>query len=195
MCSPRSDWLKTKGYQDGSIGMIGLSLGAASSIGATVADPAVGALVIDSCFAELMPIVEAKWVEESGLPQVFLVSTRLMVRLLYGWDMGSVNPVEELGRVAPRPLLVIHCQDDQEIPISHFERLKASAPSAETWVLPHCIHGQTYGADPAAFEARVDRILRRQHQVICPAKKNRGCIPIARSCSRESRPCPACLQQ
>lgn len=149
------DWLKARGYQPGKIGVMGLSLGAASSVDATVEDADVGALAVDSCFARLTPLVSAKWVDESGLPMVFMYSTRLMIWLLYGWEMGSVNPVDEIGKVYPRPLLIIHCQDDQEVPFVHFEQLTAAAPDAQTWVLPHCIHGQTYGADPAAFEQHV----------------------------------------
>jgi pimeloyl-ACP methyl ester carboxylesterase len=149
------DWLKAKAYQPGRIGVMGLSLGAASSIGATVAEPAVGALLIDSSFAELTPIVESKWVEESGLPKIFLSSTRLMVRLMYGWSMDDVNPAEEISQVSPRPLMIIACQDDQVIPAVHFQHLKAAAPAAQTWVLPHCEHGQTYNADPAGFEQQV----------------------------------------
>ncbi len=149
------DWLKAKGYQPGRIGILGLSLGAASSIGATVADPAVGTLAIDSCFAELTPVIESKWVEESGLPKIFLSSTRLMFRLMYGLDMDAINPVEEISQVSPRPVMIIACQDDQIIPATHFRRLKAAAPAAQTWVLSHCEHGQTYNADPAGFEQQV----------------------------------------
>jgi pimeloyl-ACP methyl ester carboxylesterase len=153
------DWVKAKGYQPGRIGVMGLSLGGASSIGATVADRSVGALVIDSSFAELTPIVEARWVEESGLPMAFLAPTKLMVRLMYGWDMDAVNPSQEIGQVSPRPLMIIACQDDQVVPAIHFQHLKAAAPGAQTWVLPHCEHGQTYNADPAAFEQKVIRFF------------------------------------
>jgi fermentation-respiration switch protein FrsA (DUF1100 family) len=86
---------------------------------------------------------------------VFLYSTQLMIRLLYGWDMDAVRPVDEIGQVAPRPVLLIHCQDDEVVPLSHFEQLKSAVPAAETWVLPHCIHGQTYNADPAAFDQKL----------------------------------------
>lgn len=149
------DWLKAKGYQPGKIGVMGLSLGAASSIGATVTEPAVGALLIDSGFAELAPIVETRWVEESGLPMIFLTSTKLMVRLMYGWNLDKVNPAEEISQVSPRPLKIIACQDDKQVPLIHFEKLKAAAPMAQTWLLPHCDHGQTYNADPAGFEQQV----------------------------------------
>jgi uncharacterized protein len=150
-----SDWLKEQGFQPGKIGIMGLSLGSAAAIGAMVADPQLGALVTDSGFADLSPIVRAQWVEESGLPMIFMVPTRWMVRLRYGWDMAKVRPVDEIGRVPPRPLMIIHCQDDEIVPVSQFEQLKAAAPSAETWLLQHCIHGQTYNAQPAVFTEKV----------------------------------------
>ncbi len=149
------DWLLAHGYQPGKIGMMGLSLGAASSVGAAAEEPAVGALVIDSCFADLSQMVKAHWVEESGLPLIFVTPTRWMVRLRFGWDMNAVRPVDELAKVPPRPVMIIGCKDDEMIAVSHFEQLSEAAPEAQTWLLEHCTHGRTYNAEPALFEEKV----------------------------------------
>jgi pimeloyl-ACP methyl ester carboxylesterase len=68
---------------------------------------------------------------------------------------NEINPAQEIDQVFPRPLMIIACQDDQVVPAVHFPNLKAAAPDAQTWVLPHCEHGQTYNADPTGFEQRV----------------------------------------
>jgi dipeptidyl aminopeptidase/acylaminoacyl peptidase len=128
------DWLLARGFEPGKIGMLGISLGAAASIAATAEEPAIGALATDSAFAELRPLVQARWVEESGLPQFFLNSALLMVRLRYGYDIMTSRPVQDIARVAPRPLLLMHSQIDQVIPVAHLEQLHAAAPWAEVWV-------------------------------------------------------------
>jgi predicted acyl esterase len=70
------DWLEGRGYQPGKIGVLGYSLGAASVIGAATEEPDIGAIWIDSAFADVETVIEGSWQQESGLPQVFLQSTR-----------------------------------------------------------------------------------------------------------------------
>jgi fermentation-respiration switch protein FrsA (DUF1100 family) len=149
------DWLNDHGYQPGNIGMMGLSLGAAASIGAAAEDSSIGVLVVDSSFADLSQMVDSSWTRESGLPMIFVTSTRWMIRLMYGWDLNDIKPVKEITQVPPRPVMIIACQDDQSVTVNQFEQLKAAVPSAQTWLLPHCIHGQTYNQDPALFEQKV----------------------------------------
>jgi uncharacterized protein len=146
------DWLTAHGYQPGKIGVMGISLGSAAAIGAAADDPRIGALVSDSGFADITPMIKSRWETESGLPLVFLHSTRLMIWLEYGYDITRSKPVAEIGKVSPRPILLIHCQNDAVIPYANVEQLSAAAPGAELWLIPFCIHGQSYNAEPAAYE-------------------------------------------
>ncbi|MFC1879305.1 alpha/beta hydrolase [Chloroflexota bacterium] len=149
------DWLVAKGFQPGSIGVLGVSLGSASSIGATLEAPAVGALVVDSAFAEIYPVIQNQWQDASGLPNLFLTPTRLMVRLLYGYDLAGSNPVDEIGGIAPRPIMIIHCKTDDYVPLAHAERMKDAAPDATTWYLEQCEHARAYNAERQNYENKV----------------------------------------
>lgn len=132
------DWLKAKGYQPGKIGVLGYSLGAASVIGAASDEQAIGAIWIDSAYADIKSVIEKSWVTESGLPQVFLYSTEAMIRVLYGYDITASRPIDEIGKIAPRPIFVAHCQQDNTIPISHMDRLLSVAKNTQTWVIANC---------------------------------------------------------
>ena len=132
------DWLEGRGYQPGKIGVLGYSLGAASVIGAAAAEPDIGAIWIDSAFADVESVIEGSWQQESGLPQVFLQSTLWMIRLLFGYDITAARPVDEIGSIAPRPIFVAHCKQDPMIPIAHMERLLAVAQNTQTWVIQNC---------------------------------------------------------
>jgi fermentation-respiration switch protein FrsA (DUF1100 family) len=145
------DWLIAKGYQPGKIGVMGISLGSAAAIGAAADDPRIGALVSDSGFADIYPMIQSRWVVESGLPMFFLSSTRLMIWLKFGYDITSSKPVDEIGKVSPRSILLIHCTDDGLIPYTNVQQLQAAAPGAQLWTIPSCIHGQSYNAAPAAY--------------------------------------------
>lgn len=132
------DWLKAKGYQPGKIGVLGYSLGAASVIGAATDEEDIGAIWIDSAYADIKSVIERNWVTESGLPQVFLYSTEGMIRLLYGYNITASRPIDEIGKIAPRPIFVAHCQQDPMIPISHMDRLLSVAQNTQTWVITNC---------------------------------------------------------
>ncbi len=149
------DWLKERGFEPGRIGVLGVSLGAAASVGATADEPAVGALVTDSSFAEILPIIKALWVEESGLPMIFLYSTMIMNRVLFGYHLPDAKPVEEIGSIAPRRVMLIHCQTDEEIPVSHMQQLEAAEPAAETWLIPVCDHAEGYVVVKEEYDQRV----------------------------------------
>jgi pimeloyl-ACP methyl ester carboxylesterase len=153
------DWLEGRGFEPGNIGLLGVSLGAASAVGAAADDARIGALVTDSGFADIFPVIEGRWEEESGLPQVFVYSARLMVRLLFGYDVGASRPVDEIGSIPPRPLLMIHCQGDSTVPMAQLEEMRAAAPGALVWIVPGCEHARAYGADPEAYEERVIRFF------------------------------------
>src|SRR5439155_8049282 len=51
------DWLKGQGFAPGSVGVLGVSMGAAAGIGATADDPDIGALVADCSFASMDALV------------------------------------------------------------------------------------------------------------------------------------------
>lgn len=149
------DWLIAKGYQPGKIGVMGISLGSSAAIGAAAEDPRIGALVSDSGFADIYPLIKSRWEVESGLPMVFLSSTRMMIWLKYGYDITASRPVAEIGKVSPRSTLLIHCTDDQLIPYANVQQLQAAAPGAQLWTIPSCVHGQSYNANPAEYQAHL----------------------------------------
>ena len=132
------DWLAARGYPRGKIGVLGYSLGAASVIGAAAQEESIGAIWIDSAYADINSVLQRNWNSESGLPQVFLLSTQWMARLLYNNNFTASRPVDEIGRIAPRPIFMAHCQEDAMIPISHMEQLMAAAKNTQTWVIQVC---------------------------------------------------------
>lgn len=132
------DWLEARGYQPERIGVLGYSLGAASVIGAAAEEEDIGAIWIDSSFADVYPIIEGAWEVESGLPKVFLYPTKWMVRLMYGYDITASRPVDEIEKIAPRPIFITHCKADKLIPISHMDQLLAAAQNTQSWVIQNC---------------------------------------------------------
>ncbi len=140
------DWLEARGYLPGEIGVLGYSLGGASVIGAAAEEEDIGAIWIDSAYADVNPVIEGAWEVDSGLPQVFLYSTKWMARLLYGYDITASRPVDEIEKLAPRSIFMVHCKEDKLIPISHMNQLLAVAQNTQTWVIQNCDQ-KTLGKD------------------------------------------------
>lgn len=151
------DWLVARGTAPGKIGVLGLSLGAAASIGAAAAEPAIGALVTDSAFADINTLIADQWEEASGLPRPFLYAALLMARLMTGADLTQAQPVRELAALAPRPLLLIHCAADDYVPAANLDALQAAYPAAAAWLIEgaQCLHSEGFNVDPDAYTARL----------------------------------------
>jgi pimeloyl-ACP methyl ester carboxylesterase len=149
------DYLLARGHQSGKIGLIGTSMGAAGVIGAAAEDQAVGAVATDSLFAEIYPVVKGLWVKQSGLPMIFLFPTRWMFFVENGYDLASARPIDEIGKIAPRPLLLINCQQDTYIPLEQFQRLREAAPWAQTWSVQECRHAEIYEFVPKEYDQKM----------------------------------------
>lgn len=155
------DWLKTQGFAPGRIGVYAQSLGSASSILATADDADIGALVSDCSYAAILPIIEREWTQTSRLPQFVLPGTLLFVRLFYGYDLAAARPIDVVGSIAPRPLLIIHGQADMLIPVAEAEALHAAAPGSELWTVADAGHGSSYLVQGQAYIERVIQFFDR----------------------------------
>lgn len=136
-------------------------MGAASVIGAAAENPAIGAVVTDSLFAEIYPVIKGLWRKQSGLPMIFLYPTRWMFRLMNGFDLASARPIEEISKLDGRPLLMIHCKLDTDVPVEHNQRLAQTVPWAETWVVEPCQHAEIYDDMPEAYANKVINFYER----------------------------------
>jgi dipeptidyl aminopeptidase/acylaminoacyl peptidase len=149
------DWLVSRGFRPGSIGVLGVSMGAATAIGAASIDPRIGAVVADSSYAELAPIVEQNWTPVTHLPGLFLPMTRWIGRGWFGCDINAARPVDEIG-VIRRPILLIHGDADPVVPAGHARVLKQAAGDwAELWECHSARHAAAYLVDPQAYLDRV----------------------------------------
>jgi pimeloyl-ACP methyl ester carboxylesterase len=71
-----------------------------------------------------------------------------------GWPVVPEAPAEVAGRIAPRPLLIVHGDADHYFPMRHVDALAAAAPSAHLWVEPGMGHAET-----ATSPELVDRVV------------------------------------
>jgi len=155
------DWLKKQGFKAGKIGVLSVSMGAAAAIAATAEDADIGALVADSGYGEVYPVMERNWAKTSGLHNVFLPSTMMFGSWYTGYNLTSSKPANEIGRIQPRPILIIHSAVDPFTPIEQAKQLRKAAPSAEYWETTAPNHAGSYNSNPRIYVRKVSAFFDR----------------------------------
>lgn len=143
------------------IGLVGYSMGAALAILTAATDPTVRAVVADSSYASLRDVV-AHGYRRRRAPTQLLALADLMNNWRYGYSFGALRPVAVIDKVAPRPLLIIHGEDDAVTPVEQAQQLyAASAEPKELWIVPGAPHAGAYFADRQGYVERVAAFLER----------------------------------
>jgi dipeptidyl aminopeptidase/acylaminoacyl peptidase len=142
------------------IGGWGVSMGAATLLLAAAREPAIAAVVSDSAYADIAPLLEREVPKQGDVPGFFTPGAFLAGRALYGVDYYDVRPVDAVARVAPRPLLLIHGSADHYVPPADQDALDAaaSAPNdahVDSWRVAGADHAQAYHTAGQEYVTRV----------------------------------------
>lgn len=156
------DFLLEAGYDPGKITVLGISLGGAAAVGAAYEDPAIGALILDSTFADLEALVKPNWHKESGLPLLFLPGVFIMWQAMYRFDLRKVKPARELSEMVPRPVLILHSRTDETVPFQHASHLLGAAPLGTMVQFEEGEHAELFRDDPRKYLQALKGFLNRQ---------------------------------
>lgn len=116
------DW--TTSHYDEPVGLLGISMGAATSILAAAESEDVIAVVADSPFSDLHNYLKVNmpvWTELPNFPFTPLILT--IIPLMADVDLHDASPISVLDQVAPRPVLFIHNKGDASIPYTESEMM------------------------------------------------------------------------
>lgn len=139
------------------IGVVGESLGASTAIRAAALEPDIRAVVAQAAFSSLEDNVAEGVQRLTGLPPFpFAPLVLYFAEQEAGGRIGLVRPVNEIGAIAPRPILLMHGTDDPFIDVSNSQRLYDAAGEPRQLVLfDGAAHGRLLRADPDVFEQTV----------------------------------------
>ncbi len=148
---------------DARIAVVSFSMGASTAILAAADDPRIEAIVADSPFATLSDVVATRY-RRHRLPSEPLIPVADLVnRLRYGYAFAQVRPLDKVGALSPRPLLLLHGTADKVIPYDHALQLaEAAAPGpVELVAFDGADHCGGYFTDRPAYIALVSDFLER----------------------------------
>ena len=136
-------FLKSRPEVDSTrIGVIGFSMGAAASILAAARCHDIAALVADSSYAVFADAVRYSFRRVGHLPHYpFAPIAMQWARLLIKAEPRLLRPIDMIGRIAPRPVFIVHGEDDDIVPVRHAYLLfKAAGEPKDLWVEPKAWH-------------------------------------------------------
>jgi fermentation-respiration switch protein FrsA (DUF1100 family) len=149
------DFARERGFEQ--IGVLGFSMGAATAIMGAAEETNIDCVVADSSFADMAGIMEREFTERTKFPGFFLKPVLFMVNIMYGVDFNAVKPVENVPAIAPRPILFIHGDEDDFVPLDHAYRLYEASqnPDDRLWIVPGADHVKAYVTSPAEYMDKV----------------------------------------
>lgn len=123
----------------------GDSMGAATVLLAAAHEPAIRAIVSDSGFAALVPVLQSN----PRYPGIFLPSVLLAVRVLYGVNFYATRPVDIVASIAPRPIFFIQGASDTVVPPANLMMLATAASAGhgahiQTWLVKGAEHIESF---------------------------------------------------
>jgi pimeloyl-ACP methyl ester carboxylesterase len=157
--------LRRRGYE--KIVLLGCSLGGSAVLVAAARDSSIAGVIAENpieCFgAYLRDNLQARlngrglstqWAS-SAWGHLVVSLTRLRLGL-----MRFDDPVDVIADIAPRPVLVIHEENDPVVMVAHSRNLAMRAgPGARLVTFPTAGHCKSFETSPIAFAREVQRLL------------------------------------
>ncbi|GER88868.1 alpha/beta hydrolase [Dictyobacter vulcani] len=155
------------------LGAVGYSMGAAVSIMGTARSPEIEALVADSAFATHRRVVEFAVSRTLHLPFIiFEWVTDLILWLRAGYRFNQVEPLRDIARISPRPVMIIHGMKDTIVDPHDAPLLyKAAGEPRELWLVQDVEHCGAYFFDRVEYMRRVNEffdVYLRQRTPVSP---------------------------
>lgn len=149
-----------KERSDGPIVLYGVSMGAATAL-ATADETDVAAVIADSPFSDLRGYLETNLPVWSDLPNFPFTPVIMTVTPWFtGLDADLVKPIDDIAQVEA-PVLLIHSQGDEAIPVSESEQLAEAGEEVELWVTDNDGHVQSHRSYQAEYRQTVFDFLER----------------------------------
>jgi fermentation-respiration switch protein FrsA (DUF1100 family) len=148
------------------LGIYGFSLGAAVAIVGAGRYGELEAVVAECPFSRISRTVRHFARIFYGIPNwPFMSIAVALASLRLGLRLGDFSPVREIGRIAPRPLFLIHSGRDLRMPSQEARDLwQAAREPKEQWIVPDADHGEAWLVAKGEYERRLVSFFRKAFQ-------------------------------
>jgi uncharacterized protein len=145
------------------VAALGLSMGGAVAILAAAECPRIAVVVADGVYPSLEQALRRRCQLIFGpLAPLVQPSLRRVWRRLHGAHPSAVAPERAIGRLAPRPVFLIHCSGDIYLSVADAHALRSGAAGpCEFWHVEGTPHVSAHERHTDEYTARVIDFLRR----------------------------------
>jgi dipeptidyl aminopeptidase/acylaminoacyl peptidase len=153
------DWLRLeRGFEPWRIGVVGISLGAATVLIAAGEAPALAAVWADSSYADIRVAIRAE-LTRNKYPALLEQGGLLIARLLNGDDLAARSPLDAVRRMADRRLAIVHGELDDRLSVEYGRTLAQAATAAgasvDSWFVAGAEHVQAMFSHADEYERRL----------------------------------------
>ena len=152
------DWLRARGVPEPRIGLLGFSLGAATTMIAMGQEPRIAAIWADSAYGDIGTAIRDE-LSRNGFPTFLEYGGAFAGKVLSGDDIEAHSPLETTTKLNGRPIFLTHGLLDERISVQSIYVLAASVAAhgqvADTWVVADAGHTQAMLLHPAEYERRM----------------------------------------
>ena len=175
---------------DVPVGLLGYSLGGAVSLVVAAEDPRVRAVCADSAFSDPAGVLADGVERVLRIPGAVLTAP---VAAAMAWRTGArlhdFSPLSAVGRIAPRPLLLIHGERDQAVALRHARTLyEAAGDPRELWLVPGAGHVGGYFIDRDQY---LERVVGFFDRALNGMRTGNGSDPARQQRQQPQAPAPA----
>jgi len=147
------DWAtRSLGTQPPEIGLLGFSMGSWIALQVASGDERVYGLALTGAFADVKDLL----VKQGGRWGALSSGLTLVTARLHGMRYWEKRSEDLIGRLSPRPVLLIAGTADRVVPPSMTERLYQLAREPKSlWLVPGADHGEYAAVAPVEYERRL----------------------------------------
>jgi pimeloyl-ACP methyl ester carboxylesterase len=147
------DWISEQpGVAKGLIGVVGFSLGCATTVEVAARDSRVGAVALLGAFTDARAQTLAEYAAWGPIQQI----PALLVMRAFGIGPLDLRPIDHVASLAPRPLLFVAGTEDHVVPAFMSRALfDAAGEPKELWTVEGAGHGGYERAAPEEYPRRL----------------------------------------
>lgn len=144
-----------------AVAVFGHSMGAAAALMAAAQLPEIEAVIAVSPFTSVEDNLDEGIRSLTGLnPRFFAPLVLFFGQWEAGVDLSAVRPVDVIGRISPRPVLLIHGAKDQTLPVRNSYQLYEAARDPKVLVVYEGVgHGGFVFQEPKQYPRQVLEFL------------------------------------
>lgn len=155
------DFIHKRFGKEKPIALYGFSLSGSAMLMSKIK---VNAIIADSAYADLENMVKHIYNKFGVFKSPFVITTNFLSIIFFNIHPKKVSPALAI-KDSTTPILIIHGDKDNQIPVENAYLLKKSNPNIELWIVKNSNHGEAYALYKEKYERTIKDFLKKHMKV------------------------------